>query len=285
MTRPTPWAVAGLGYIGSSWVLAVRAAQPQRPVIGWDANPEVARQARDLGLVDEARSDPPAAVADAELLLLAVPVPAMADAAAAVAPRLAAGATVTDVGSVMGPVADTLRPVWGGRFVPGHPLAGSEQSGPAAARGDLFRGAAWALDGTGVDQEAWSRTQAMVRSVGAVPVACPAAVHDQTVAVTSHLPYLVAVALCLVADPVTAAGPPLFASGLGDGTRVAASDPKLWAGILRANAAAVLAAVDAYQRQLADLRAALVDSPDQLAGRLAQAAVARRRLGPAGARR
>jgi cytidylate kinase len=251
--------VVGLGLIGGSVAAAARAAGCGR-IVGFDGDGAAASHARRSGLVDAITDAPATAAAECELTVLAVPVAKVADCVAAVAPAARAGFAVTDVGSVKGSVlADCRRrlgavPRW---FVAGHPLAGSERSGATAARADLFAGRVVVLTPEAdTDAAALARVRALWQWVGATVVELPAAEHDRALALTSHLPHLVAYALMdlFAADPALLR---LAAGGLRDATRTAASDPALWRGIFAANAGEVCVAIDALQQRLAAARSAL----------------------------
>lgn len=256
--------VVGLGLVGGSWALALRETGFAGEIIGLDPSPG-ATAARTGGAVDRLlpRGLEPGDISTGDLVVLAGPIGVSVALAATVAPTLPAGAVVTDVGSVKRTVCDAwaqhLVP-GGGRFVGGHPMAGSHRSGFEAARADLFVGVPYflATSRSRADEgAARDRVAAVVRSLGARPVLVETGAHDRDLAVTSHLPQVLAWALDAV---VTDAAPSLpGGTGLHDMTRLAASDRQLWADVLEANADELAAPLDAMLRRLAALRAALAD--------------------------
>ena len=271
MTPPGTIAVVGTGLIGASVGLAARRAGVAE-VIGVDADPANAAEAVRVRAVTRLGS-----LADlaADLTVVCVPV----GRAAEVVNRLPASAGLaTDAASVKGPVVrDVTRP----RFVPAHPMAGSERSGPSAARADLFDDAACYVFGDGYDAD---RAAAFWESLGCrVRREVTAGEHDALMAAVSHLPHAVAGCLVVAAgDAAGHAGP-----GFRDSTRVAAGDPDLWADILLANRHHLIAAAAAFAEHLDDLRAAIARG-DRAAVReaLGRAATRRRTLDqtrPAGA--
>lgn len=279
-------AIVGVGLIGGSLALAARAAGLIGEVVGLGrsaANLDVARQ---RGIIDRAVQDP-AAIGPVDLVVLAVPVRSTARMAAALLPHLRPGTVVTDVGSVKGEVVaqceaalPTDRP-----FVGGHPIAGSERAGAAAADAGLFRGAPCVLTPTArTDATALAAVRALWEGVGARVSEMTPAAHDRALAWVSHLPHVVAYALVGAlagADGQLAA---LAGGSWRDATRVAASPAELWRDIFLANREAVLAATDAFGAEVARLRAALAagDEPALLA--LLERAVAARGAGQGGGR-
>ncbi len=201
-----------------------------------------------MGAIDEEAVDLSRAVVGAELVALAGPVPAIIDTLRG----LDTNALVIDVAGVKLPVLEAGRHL--PHFVPGHPMAGRETSGPAGASGSLFRGATWVLiddEASGEDVEA---AKEVVRGLGAVPVTMSATEHDAAVAAASHLPHVAAAALVgLVGDDERAMG--LAAGGFRDLTRIAMSDPSWWIDVLVANAGPVVAELEALTERLSDLAA------------------------------
>ena len=281
-----PVAVCGGGLIGGSIALALRAAG--RDVVVADRDPEVRRvlAARDPGL--RVVSEWATAAADAAVAVAAVP-PSAVHEVLRVAATAAPGAALTDVAGVKAPVGAAVAAALGAdaaRYVGGHPMAGSERSGPAAADATLFTGATWVLTpAAGTDDAALRTVGDLVREVGGRVLVLDAATHDTTVALVSHLPQLVASALADVAadvvgperDAVQAVAGP----GFRDTTRIAASDPALWLDVLAGNRAAVLAALEAFGARLGDVAAAVRAGDDEALGALlGRASAARRRLVP-----
>lgn len=284
-------AVIGAGLVGGSIAAAARAAGVERVTLT-DASPEVRARARILGLADEVLDDLASTVANADLVIAAVPTGVVGDvlvAAAAIAP---AHAILTDAASLKYEltvdVESRLRASGGevGRFVGGHPMAGSERSGPDAADARLFQGATWVLTPTAsTADDVLPALSTFLRSLGARVVALPPDRHDELVAVVSHLPQVAASALAdVAADVVAATGDAVLAvagGGFRDTTRIAASDPELWLGILRGNRSAVLDALTAYTDRLDEIRSAIEDDDwTTVAAVLSRASAARRRLVP-----
>jgi len=277
VTIPARVAIIGTGLIGTSIALALREQGSQIWLA--DADPAAARLAAHMGAGDPL---PPAGTA--EVAVIAVPPDAVADTLAAAQERGLARC-YTDVASVKQlPVAQARdRGCDLASYVPGHPLAGREKHGPAAARADLFLGRSWALCPTPETSEAATRTITdLVRACGAVPVNTDAAAHDRWVALVSHAPHLVAAAMAASLEEAPAEALDLAGQGLRDVTRVAAGEVGLWTQILAANAAPVaevLAAVAADLAEAARLLAADAEGggPKSVAGLLdrGQAGVAR----------
>jgi cyclohexadieny/prephenate dehydrogenase len=253
-------AVIGCGLIGSSVIRAARAAGVVGSVAVGEANPAHRAQITALGYADLVTGDMAEAVADADLVVFAVPVLAMGPAAIAAAAALKPGATVTDVGSVKVSVGDALRAAVPASVyvIPGHPIAGSEQSGPASGFAELFQGR-WVIltpqaddrpeyaDATRQLSDFWSALGAQVDTMDA-------AHHDLVLAVTSHLPHLIAYNIVGTAadmEEVTRAEVMKYsAGGFRDFTRIAASDPTMWRDIFLANKDAVLEILGRFTEDL-----------------------------------
>jgi monofunctional chorismate mutase len=231
-------AIVGLGQIGGSAGLALRGRGWRR--VGFDLDGEAIAAALETGAIDAAAPDPGAACRDAELALIAVPLDAMPGAVEQAAAALPRGAALLDTGSARGPITPALEAARrrGIDAVGGHPLAGSEGRGFAAARSDLFRGSSFALlpGGAAIPPI----VEAFVRDLGARPLPTDAAAHDHALARSSHLPYLLSCALRDTAASAAAAG--LAGPGLRGMTRLAASDPRMAEAYCRANAVEVAAA-------------------------------------------
>jgi prephenate dehydrogenase len=238
-------AIIGTGLIGTSIALALR----EHGSAVWlsDEDPAAARLAADLGAGEPLPGTLPAL---ADVAVIAVPPVAVAATLAAAQARGLARC-YTDVASVKQlPVSQArARGCDMTSYVPGHPMAGREKSGPAAARADLFLGRTWALcPAPETSQAATDTVTALVRECGAVPLHAEAAAHDRWVALVSHAPHLVAAAMAARLEPAPATALDLAGQGLRDVTRIAAGDSGLWTQILSANAmpvAEVLAAVAA----------------------------------------
>jgi prephenate dehydrogenase len=253
-------------------------------VRGFDRDAARARRAHEIGALDEAVADIDAAARGADVVVVAVPVSEIADAVTA---ALDAGAgAVTDVGSVKGPVVaeiESARPELAGRYVGGHPMAGSEQDGLDGASADLFTGATWVLTPTErTDPDAFAGVRQVVRAVGAEAFAVSPEEHDALVAVVSHVPQLAATTLMDVAATRGADHALLLrlaAGGFRDMTRIAAGHPGIWPDICVANRDAIVATLDQYVAALADIRSMVAASDrDRLLEVLERARAARRSL-------
>ena len=256
-------AIIGLGLIGSSVARAVRANMPTVRLTGHDADPEVRRIADGLQLCDDIADTAGAAVTDADLVMLCVPVGAIAEIAAEIADDLPAEAIVSDVGSSKAGVAAALKAALPtARIVPAHPVAGTENSGPEAGFASLFQGR-WCIltPLEGGDPADTSRVEAFWQALGAqVDVMTPEH-HDLVLAVTSHLPHLIAYTFVGTAsDLVEVTRSEVIkysAGGFRDFTRIAASDPTMWRDVFLANKDAVLEMLQRFSEDLTALQRAI----------------------------
>jgi prephenate dehydrogenase len=251
----------GTGLVGGSVGLALR--RQGVAVHGFDRDPERARRAVEIGAIDVAAAGPEEVATGADLVVVAVPVGAIADAVVA---ALDGGATVvTDVGSVKAPVVRAVgaaRPDAAERYVGGHPMAGSEQDGLDGADPDLFGGATWVLTPTEqTAAEAYAQVRQVVAGLGAEVFAVTAEEHDALVAMVSHVPQLAATTLMDVAAQRGSAHALLLrlaAGGFRDMTRIAAGHPGIWPDICISNRDAIVTALDEYVAALAEVRAMVV---------------------------
>ncbi len=255
--------IVGLGLIGSSLARALRQHAPATVVTGFDADADVRERARAIGFCQIVADDLPGAVADAGLVVLAVPVGAMAAAAAAMAPHLAAGAIISDVGSSKaGIAADLAAALPGHAIVPAHPVAGTEKSGPDAGFASLFHGR-WCIltPDAGTDPQAIEQVAALWRSIGADVELMDARHHDLVLAVTSHLPHLIAYTIVGTASDLAEVTQSevikYSAGGFRDFTRIAASDPVMWRDVFLANREAVLDMLQRFSEDLSQLQRAI----------------------------
>ncbi|NJR77648.1 prephenate/arogenate dehydrogenase family protein [Sphingomonas corticis] len=255
--------IVGLGLIGSSLARAVRAAMPTVRLTGYDASADVRETVRALDLVDDVADTPGAAVIDADLVVLCVPVGAMGAVAADMAADLPADAVVSDVGSCKASVAAALRAALpGATIVPAHPVAGTEKSGPEAGFATLFRGR-WCIVTPleGGDPVAATRVADFWRRLGADVETMDPDHHDLVLAVTSHLPHLIAYTIVGTADDleqVTQSEVIKFsAGGFRDFTRIAASDPTMWRDVFLSNRDAVLEMLGRFSEDLSQLQRAI----------------------------
>lgn len=275
-------AILGLGLIGGSIGLALseaRVADLAFQIVGWDNSAEVCTSALERGAIQEIASSPEAAVENAELIVLAVPVSASSPLLEKISEALSPTAVVTDVGSTKARLVATGESILGGRFVGGHPMAGSEQSGIAAATHTLFQGAVWILTPTQVtNNQALDLVNTLVRATGASLKTMPPARHDEVIAVLSHLPHLLAYSLSQTASDLTEVDEKELAAGsFTDGTRVAKSAPRLWTDILLDNREAILEALSIQSQWIDTARSALeAGNPDRLFTLLSHAQQSRR---------
>jgi arogenate dehydrogenase (NADP+) len=243
--RERPIGVVGLGLIGGSLALDLRAQGLRvQALVHRQATAERARQ---RGLADQVGTDP-AVLADCALVVLALPLDRLLDPSAELLAAIPAGAVVTDVGSVKGPALDR----WGQwpRFVASHPMAGTAQAGVEAGLTGLFAGRPWVATPTdATDPEALAVVRGLAEAVDARWLECPAADHDQAVALISHLPVLLGAALIEAAGPVPLARL-LASSGFADTSRVGGGNPELGSLMARYNREALLAALARYRTSL-----------------------------------
>jgi prephenate dehydrogenase len=251
-------AIVGTGLIGTSIALAVR--ERSWPVWLTDADPAAAKLAADLGAGEPLPDD----AAAADVAVIAVPPAAVAATLAAAQARDLARC-YTDVASVKQLPVARARELGCDltSYVPGHPLAGREKHGPAAARADLFLGRTWALcPAAETSAEATQTVTDLVRACGAVPVRTDAAAHDRWVALISHAPHLVAAAMAARLADAQQEALDLAGQGLRDVTRIAAGDTDLWTQILSANAAPVAEVLAAVAGDLAEAARMLAEEQD-----------------------
>ena len=266
--------VIGTGLIGGSLGRALRARGWY--VSGWDADPDRARRAAEIGALDEVGPDPSAAVT-----FVATPAGSVVDVAGGL---LDGHRVVTDVAGVKGPIVDALPDP---RFVGGHPMAGSEQEGIDGADADLFEGATWVLTPTDTtDPQAYATVQTVVRSLGASVVAVAPHRHDDLVAMVSHVPHLAAATLMnLAADTALehATLLRLAAGGFRDMTRISAGHPGIWPDVCTDNRDAILTVLDQLLGSLETIRDIIAKGDrDGLLTLLERARAARQNL-PVGA--
>jgi len=254
--------IVGVGLIGGSFARALRAAGAVRHIVGVGRSPQVMARALELGIVDEV-ADIGAAMAGADLVLIAAPVAQTGRILASLLPFLEPHTIVTDAGSTKTDVAASARAALGqrvGQFVPGHPIAGRETNGPDAAIVDLYHGKKTVLTPLPENTEAGvARVAAAWTICGAVIHQLTPQEHDKVFASVSHLPHLLAYAL--VDDVANKPHADLLfqyaASGFRDFTRIAGSSPEMWRDISLANQSALLGELDAYLAQLTALRGML----------------------------
>ncbi len=257
-------AIIGIGLIGSSLAYAIRKHGAARTVVAYDRVPDVRSRAMALGLAEHVEDNAKAAVEGADLVILCVPVGAIAAVMEDIAPHLSKGVIVTDVGSVKHSVVQDVMPRLpsDAQFVPGHPIAGTENSGPEAGFAELFEERWCILTPEGVcDDVATEQVAALWQRIGSsVDIMSPEH-HDLVCAVTSHLPHLIAYNIVGTAadlEEVTKSEVIKYsAAGFRDFTRLAASDPTMWRDVFLNNKEAVLEMLGRFSEDLAALQRAI----------------------------
>jgi cyclohexadieny/prephenate dehydrogenase len=257
-------ALIGAGLIGSSIARAARAQGAARSVVATARSAATRRRVAELGFADQVVESNAAAAEGADLVILCIPVGACGAVAKEIAPHLSQGATISDVGSVKGSVIRDMSPHLpkGVHFVPAHPVAGTEYSGPDAGFAELFVNR-WCIltPPDGADAKAVDKLAAFWRLLGANVETMTADHHDLVLAITSHLPHLIAYTIVGTADElqsVTRSEVLKFsAGGFRDFTRIAASDPTMWRDVFLANKDAVLEMLGRFNEDVAALTKAI----------------------------
>ena len=258
--------IIGIGLIGSSLALAMREQGLTQTIIGYDSGEEARAEALQLGLVTQMADSLSQAVCNSDLIILSTPVGAMASVIAEIKPHLKPGAILMDVGSVKGSVADSAS-VLGEEvfFVPAHPVAGTENSGPRAGFASLFQDRWCILTPLARQDDAYAQAvtkiEALWNAIGSEIVTMDTKHHDLALAVTSHLPHLIAYTLVGAADDVeTVSESELVkysAGGFRDFTRIAASDPVMWRDVFLHNKEAVLEVLGRFSEELSMMQRAI----------------------------
>ncbi|WP_300036503.1 prephenate/arogenate dehydrogenase family protein [uncultured Roseobacter sp.] len=257
-------ALIGLGLIASSMFWAMKRKGLAGEVTGYARSRQTRDTARRIGLCDRVCDNMAEAVEDADLVILAVPVGVMGDVAAEIAGALKPGATVTDVGSVKREVINAVQPHLpeGIHFVPAHPLAGTEHSGPESGFAELFDGR-WCLlvPPEDTDRAAVDRLRRYWEDLGSNVEEMEADHHDLVLAVTSHAPHLIAYTMVGVADDLRRVTDSevikYSAAGFRDFTRIAASDPTMWRDVFLSNKDATLEILGRFTEELFALQRAI----------------------------
>jgi len=287
--------IAGVGLIGGSLALALRQRGVVGEIVGLGRSRRNMRVALERGIIDRIERDPARAAEGVDMVVVAVPVRAIASVVTSLAPHLPARAVVTDAGSVKGPIVAAVERALGrgaSRFCGAHPIAGTEDSGAASATESLLEGERCVLTPTPrTSRTTQRRIRALWAGAGMRVETLPAAEHDPIFALVSHLPHIAAFAL--VRTVAEAGGAPraltYAAGGFRDGTRVAGSSPEMWTDIFLANRRAVTKAIDQFIGSCTKLRKAIADEDHEaLEAELVAAQRVRRRLaapGPGPARR
>jgi len=256
-------AIIGMGLIGASIARASRRAGLTTVMAGYDADPEAMADVAALALVDDVTDSAAAAVADADLVIMAVPVGAVGAVAEAIIPHMNPGAVLTDTGSTKRSVLRDVAPhlnetiIW----LPSHPLAGTEHSGPQAGIAHLFDGRYWIVLPLDAPESALLEFESFVTGLGSVVERMTPDYHDKVLALTSHLPHLIAYTIVGTAvdleqqlknDVIR-----FSASGFRDFTRIAASDPVMWRDVFLNNDEAVLEMLQRFSEDLSYLQRAI----------------------------
>ncbi len=265
-------AIIGTGLIGTS--IALAATSVGYTVDAWDPSAENLSTAVNLGGVQHASKSLGEAVQHATLIIVATPPELIADTVRSVLAFASKESIVTDVTSTKVPLMQLADA--DPRFVPGHPMAGSERHGAIHARADLFHGAVWPIcPAEKTSAESIARVEAFIHAIGGMPMRLDAAVHDASIAITSHLPHIAAYAMYAMARQADlSTGLPVFelaAGGFHSATRVAASSPEVWTRILTSNRAAVVGTLDGYLEHLLAVKQALADEDDAQLAKLLHA--------------
>lgn len=254
----------GIGLIGSSLARVIKREGLVNHITVTTRSQETLDTAIELGLCDVGTLDMAEAVRDADLVMVCTPMGAYAGIADQIADSLKPGAVISDVGSVKAPVFETLAPALPDHvhLVPGHPIAGTEHSGPESGFPELFEGL-WTVltPAKGVDSNATARVEELWKQSGALVEIMDAKHHDQVLAITSHLPHLIAYTIVGTAnelgDDLQKEVIKFSASGFRDFTRIAASDPTMWRDIFLTNRDAVLEILGRFDEDLTELKRAI----------------------------
>ena len=256
-------ALIGLGLIASSIYWALKRAGFTGEVTGYARSHDTRDTARRIGLTDRVCDSAVEAVQGADLVVLAIPVGAMGAVAAEIAPHLKPGATLTDVGSVKRDVIAAVGPhvPEGVHFVPAHPMAGTEHSGPESGLADLFDNRWCLIVPDGADEAATERLERFWQMLGANTERMEAEHHDLVCAVVSHVPHLIAYTMVGVADDLRRVSDQevvkFSAAGFRDFTRIAASDPTMWRDVFLSNKEATLEILGRFTEELFALQRAI----------------------------
>ncbi len=256
-------AVIGVGLIGGSLSLALKQAGKVGEVVGYSRTPSVRQEALDLGVIDQAASTIAEAVKDADVIFLAVPMAAMGAVLEELAPHIRTDAIITDGGSAKGQLVDIARNVLGDKlsqFVPGHPIAGTEKSGPSAAFSTLYKDHRVVLTPIAeTNNEALESIRAMWQATGAEVFDMEVKHHDIVLAATSHLPHVLAFNLVNMLAERDDCDEVLryAAGGFRDFSRIASSDAVMWRDICLSNSEAILGLIQQYQQGLSMLEDAI----------------------------
>ena len=256
-------AIIGVGLVGASVAIAAKHKNLAGLVASYDANEAAREEAKSLSIGDVVCDDILSCVHDADLVIFAVPVGAMQSVMIAIADGLKQGAVITDTGSTKSSVIKDVKPhvPQGVHFIPGHPLAGTEFSGPSAAFASLFQDRFWLVTPDGAERAPTDRLISFLQGLGANVEEMDVQYHDRVVAITSHLPHLIAYTIVGTAVDLEADIKNdvirFSASGFRDFTRIAASDPVMWRDVFLNNDEAVLEMLQRFNEDLSYLQRAI----------------------------
>ncbi|KLU63224.1 T-protein [Peptococcaceae bacterium CEB3] len=273
--------VVGLGLIGGSWAGALHRR-------GWrvsavDHSPDSLERAREMGWIDEGYLSIPQRL-DFDFIVLALPLPLLRPSLARLGGKIRPGAIITDVGSLKAEICAEMPELLGKDvcFIGGHPMAGSEKSGIQAATPDLFQGYPYVLTPEGCREDALFKLTALLEDMGAHVVLRGRERHDEEVALVSHVPHFLAVALALAAEDISREGDSaleLAGPSFREATRVAESSPEMWREIALKNRTAILAGLECWQKRLDELKGRLLSGDGEgIAGSFRAAARVRRTM-------
>ena len=259
--------IMGLGLMGGSMALGLKQRGFQGEIIGWDHSLDTLEQAKSSGAVDRVCEEPRDAVKETELVILATPVGAYGEILEKTASFLPKKVIVTDVGSVKGSVKRVMDSQLPKDivFIGGHPMAGSEKAGFAAADPDLYRKAKYFLTpGPDVEKAALDKMVGFVKALGADPVVVDTKEHDRIVALVSHIPQLSAVLLSSMLEGEEVRGYSSFAAGgFKDSTRIASGDPQMWKDIFLLNKKEVLSGIETLEGLLMEFKTHLEEGNEE----------------------
>ena len=289
MSRYPEIAIIGLGLIGSSLARVIKSKSLCDRLVLFDADVEVREKAVVLGLGDVVADDIAQAVAAADLVVMAIPVGAMANVAVEIAPYLKQGVVITDTGSTKGSVIKDVSPALPDHavFIPSHPIAGTEYSGPESGFATLFKDRYWIVIPNGADDADTETFKGFLSATGAIVESMDCDYHDKVLAITSHLPHLIAYTIVGTAfdlendlqnDVIR-----FSASGFRDFTRIASSDPVMWRDVFMNNSEAVLEMLQRFNEDLSYLQRAIRwQEGDKLEGLFTRTRDIRKRIKDAG---
>lgn len=259
--------IVGVGLIGGSIGMGARQRGLAKHVVGAGRSTERLNLALQAGAIDTATTSLQEAVTGADMVVVCTPVGFIVPTVRLFRQWLYPECVVTDVGSVKSTIVEQGTELLGARFVGGHPMAGSEQTGVQNARADLFVDTAWALTPTEqTSPAALQKVSALAQALGARVIIADPEEHDRAVALTSHLPHAIALALVHVAE--NSSYPQLIGGSFRDGTRVAGSSPELWRDIFLHNREHVVWAIDEFIGKLQEVRSAIADEDAETIQRL-----------------